>query len=106
MSDTQNDPLESLGPTIQRLRKAAGYSLNALSEESGVAKSMLSRIENNESNPTLNTMWKISQALNMNVDELLRERESRPAIIAHQRPASLPLLISEDGLSLRRSRRV
>ena len=93
-----SQPMESLGPTIQRLRKAAGYSLNAFSEESGVAKSMLSRIENNESNPTLSTMWRISQALNRSMEELLRELETRPQVMAYLQPADLPLLVSEDGL--------
>ena len=92
------EALDQLGPTIQRLRKAAGYSLQELSGESGIAKSILSRIENNETNPTLNTMWRISKALNVNIDELLRELENRPSIIAHQLPSQLPLLVSEDGL--------
>ena len=54
------EALETLGPTIQRLRKAEGYSLQDLSGESGIAKSILSRIENNETNPTLSTVWKLS----------------------------------------------
>lgn len=92
------EELESLGPTIQRLRKAAGYTLQDLSGESGVAKSILSRIENNETNPTLSTVWRLSQALNTNLDELLQEFNERPAILAHHTSARLPLLISEDEL--------
>jgi transcriptional regulator with XRE-family HTH domain len=90
--------LENLGPTIQRLRRAAGYTLNAFAEQSGVAKSLLSRIENNESNPTLHTLQRISTALNKSLDELLRELEDRPAFLAHLHPPDLPVLTSEDGL--------
>ena len=90
--------LVALGPTVQRLRKAAGLSLNELSGESGIAKSLLSRIENNETNPTLSTIWRLSQALNTNLDELLRELEERPAFIAQHRAPQLPTLTSEDGL--------
>ncbi|OYX13848.1 MAG: XRE family transcriptional regulator, partial [Rhizobiales bacterium 32-66-8] len=37
-----------LGKTIQRLRKAYNLSLSDLSEQSGVAKSIISQIERNE----------------------------------------------------------
>ena len=94
----QSNPLVAFGPTVQRLRKAAGLSLNELSGESGIAKSILSRIENNETNPTLNTIWRLSQALNTNIDELLKNLNTRPALIAHHTSAQLPTLTSEDGL--------
>ena len=97
-AETQSNPLVTFGPTVQRLRKAAGLSLNELSGESGIAKSILSRIENNETNPTLNTIWRLSQALNTNIDELLKDLDTRPALIAHHNSAQLPTLSSEDGL--------
>ncbi|HYF56468.1 MAG TPA: helix-turn-helix transcriptional regulator, partial [Salinarimonas sp.] len=43
----------NLGKTVQRLRKAYNLSLSELSEQSGVAKSIISQIERNETNPTL-----------------------------------------------------
>ena len=46
------DPTPALGKTIQRLRKAYNMSLGELSEQSGVAKSIISQIERNETNPT------------------------------------------------------
>ena len=45
-----------LGRTVQRLRKAYSLSLSELSEQSGVAKSIISQIERNETNPTLATI--------------------------------------------------
>ena len=45
-----------LGRTVQRLRKAYNLSLSELSEQSGVAKSIISQIERNETNPTLSTI--------------------------------------------------
>src|SRR5690606_7035274 len=54
-----------LGKTIQRLRKAYNLSLSELSEQSGVAKSIISQIERNETNPTLATIWRLSQALDI-----------------------------------------
>jgi hypothetical protein len=41
----------NMGKTIQRLRKAYNLSLSELAEQSGVAKSIISQIERNETNP-------------------------------------------------------
>jgi len=48
-----------LGKTVQRLRKAYNLSLSELAEQSGVAKSIISQIERNETNPTLATIWRL-----------------------------------------------
>ena len=66
------DPTPSLGKTIQRLRKAYNMSLGDLSEQSGVAKSIISQIERNETNPTLSTVYRLSRALDTTIDEVLR----------------------------------
>ena len=66
------DPTPALGKTIQRLRKAYNMSLCELSEQSGVAKSIISQIERNETNPTLSTVFRLSQALETSIDEVLK----------------------------------
>lgn len=88
---------EQLGKTISRLRQAYNLSLGELSEQSGVAKSIISQIEKNETNPTLSTIGRLSSALDISVDEILR-CDTRPKFIQHQKPAGTPLLTSEDGL--------
>jgi transcriptional regulator with XRE-family HTH domain len=86
-----------LGKTIQRLRKAYNLSLGELSEQSGVAKSIISQIERNETNPTLATVVRLSRALDTTVDEVLRgERQS--LFIDHQTKSGIPMLESQDGL--------
>ena len=60
-----------LGKTIQRLRKAYNLSLSELAEQSGVAKSIISQIERNETNPTLATIWRLSQALDVSIERVL-----------------------------------
>ncbi|NBR10997.1 MAG: XRE family transcriptional regulator, partial [Alphaproteobacteria bacterium] len=60
-----------LGKTIQRLRKAYHLSLSELAEQSGVAKSIISQIERNETNPTLATIWRLSQALDVSIERVL-----------------------------------
>ena len=46
-----------LGQAVLKLRKGYGLSLADLSQHSGVAKSIISQIERNETNPTLTTIW-------------------------------------------------
>ncbi|MEM7252272.1 MAG: XRE family transcriptional regulator [Pseudomonadota bacterium] len=87
---------EQLGKTIQRLRQAYNLSLNDLAQQSGVAKSIISQIERNETNPTLATIWRLSQALDAGIEEMLRGDE-RPAFLQHQRATDTPLLKSQDG---------
>ena len=101
MSQKKKSKLEEfayLGVTLQRLRKAAGYSLGELSDESGVAKSIISRIEKNETNPTLNTIWRLSQALNTSMEDVLKDLDATPTLIAHHKPNQIPTLTSQDGL--------
>src|SRR6202035_5991707 len=85
-----------LGKTIQRLRKAYNLSLSELSGQSGVAKSIISQIERNETNPTLATIWRLSQALDVSIERFLAASDEEP-FIEETRAAATPILVSEDG---------
>lgn len=85
-----------LGKTVQRLRKAYNLSLSELAEQSGVAKSIISQIERNETNPTLATIWRLSQALDISIDRVLAADTDEPFIEKISRPDT-PILLSDDG---------
>src|SRR5919201_469679 len=85
-----------LGQTVQRLRKAYNLSLSELAEQSGVAKSIISQIERNETNPTLATIWRLSQALDVSIERVLAAADDEPFIERSSR-ADTPILVSEDG---------
>jgi XRE family transcriptional regulator, regulator of sulfur utilization len=85
-----------LGKTVQRLRKAYNLSLSELSEQSGVAKSIISQIERNETNPTLATIWRLSQALDLSIERVLRTADDEPFLEKTSR-GETPILVSEDG---------
>ena len=51
-----------------------------LSERSGVAKSIISQIESNETNPTLSTLRKLARALNAPIKDILW-RGAGPALV-------------------------
>ena len=86
----------ALGQTIQRLRKAYNMSLGDLSEHSGVAKSIISQIERNETNPTIGTVWRLSKALDSSIDEVLKNDDGSNFLDHHQ-GSSIPVLTSQDG---------
>ncbi|MCH7344849.1 XRE family transcriptional regulator [Pelomonas sp. CA6] len=87
-----------VGATLQALRQAQGLSLDELSRRAGVSKSMLSQIERNQANPTVAVVWRLANALRVELSDLLSgERPAAPGIelvAAHATPA----LSSPDGL--------
>ncbi|MGJ8559617.1 MAG: helix-turn-helix domain-containing protein [Litorimonas sp.] len=89
---------EKLGETIARLRKTDQLSLGELSEMSGVAKSMISQIEKNESNPTVATLSRLSQALGTSVEAMFATSPTQTALVQHARVQDIPHITSDDGL--------
>lgn len=85
-----------LGKTVHRMRKAYNLSLSELSEQSGVAKSIISQIERNETNPTLTTIWRLAQALDVSIERVLQAADDDPFIERTSR-GDTPILVSEDG---------
>jgi transcriptional regulator with XRE-family HTH domain len=86
-----------LGRAVQRLRKNFGLSLAELSAQSGVAKSIISQIEHNETNPTLTTIWRLAHALDVSIESMLQGGEDGP-FIEHLGRGATPIFVSDDGL--------
>ncbi len=85
-----------LGKTVLRLRKASSLSLSDLSDRSGVAKSIISQIERNETNPTLATIWRLAQALEVSIERVLQGAEDEP-FLEKSAKTDTPILVSDDG---------
>ena len=60
-----------LATRVKEFRTQKGMSQEVLAEESGLSQRTVQRIENGESNPTGDTIRRISNALNINPDELI-----------------------------------
>ena len=60
-----------LGLRIKELRKQKGMSQEFLAEESGLSLRTIQRIENGGTNPTGESLKRLSNALNVNPDELI-----------------------------------
>lgn len=72
MSDDRLDMLtRGMGLAIRAQRAARGMSLGNLARASGLSKTILSRIEAGEGNPSVETLWRVSQAFDLPLGALL-----------------------------------
>src|SRR5699024_12442109 len=63
-----------IGEKIKTLRQEQNLSISELADKAGVAKSYLSSIERNiQTNPSIQFIEKISQVLNVSVNDLINE---------------------------------
>lgn len=60
-----------VGATLASLRDQRRLSLDELSRRAGVSKSMLSQIERSQANPTVAVVWRLANALGVDIAELL-----------------------------------
>lgn len=60
------------GQVLRKIRDYRGITQEELSEKSGVVQDKISKIENNNHNPTLDTIFRILGALNYEI--ILEER--------------------------------
>ena len=83
-----------IGLNIMNLRKQKNMSMDALAKRSGVSKSMLAQIEQEKTNPTVVTVWKIARALDVPVEELLLTKGDYQIEVLRREDA--PLIFSDD----------
>ena len=74
MSIIRGDFLDTMNlivaKNIRRLRKERNLSMEELAKLSGVSKSMLAQVERGDGNPTLSTLWKLSNGMKVPFDAL------------------------------------
>ena len=61
-----------LGKNLKRIRTEKGITQGDIVRILGVSRSFVSNIENGKTNPTLSTISKIANALDVSSDELLK----------------------------------
>ncbi len=66
--------LQNLAKRIKKLREEKNYSLSALAKKAGISKSNLLSIEEGKTNPTINTLWAVANALNVPFGELIEDK--------------------------------
>jgi transcriptional regulator with XRE-family HTH domain len=63
--------LLKLGGAVRRARAARKMSLSALAQKTKLPKSLISEIERNRTNVRLDTLWRLTQALEIDISEAL-----------------------------------
>ncbi len=84
-----------VGVNLRRLRQSRGLSLEKLGRASGVSRAMLSQIELGQSVPTINVLWKISKALEVQMSALLGDQSRSRTVVLPAKQAKL--LTNADG---------
>ncbi|PAD35844.1 helix-turn-helix domain-containing protein [Terribacillus saccharophilus] len=62
-----------IASNLAGLRKSRGLSLDRTAELTGVSKAMLAQIEKGKSNPTVSTLWKIANGLQVSFSYFMKE---------------------------------
>ncbi len=64
------EPVVALGARLKRVRQQAGLSLREVARQLGVSPSFVSQLENGKSQPSVATLYSISQLLDVSIDQL------------------------------------
>ena len=67
----------NLGSRLRKQRTSKGFTLRELSQKAGVSEGFLSQVENNVKAPSLETLFNICEALDINPGDLLNELKNR-----------------------------
>jgi transcriptional regulator with XRE-family HTH domain len=79
---------------LKNLRLQSGMTLIELSRQSGVSKSLLSRIERGQSVPTITTFQKVANALGVRISSLFSDEKEEHSAPVEKGDNSLPAKIS------------
>ena len=79
---------------MKRLREENKLSMDELAKLSGVSKSMLAQIERGDGNPTISTLWKISNGMKVPFDALTVRPKSLYEIV---KPSEIQPLLEDGG---------
>ncbi len=79
-----------LSAKLKKLRKSSNMTLDQLAKKSGVSRSMLSQIERGDANPTIATLFNLSQALGLELTELVGDDEGDKNFIDYIKLGDIP----------------
>lgn len=65
----------AIGREVRRHRQLLGMTMSEVSREAGLSTGMLSKIENGQTSPSLETLRRVATALNVPVTSLFRQYE-------------------------------
>ena len=75
--------IDSVGANCASFRQERGLSLEALARLSGISKGMLVEIEQKRTNPSIATVCRIANGLNVGLAEILYEKPASARVVRH-----------------------
>lgn len=81
MSVNDGAPLATIAAALVRERQRAGLSLAEVARRAGIAKSTLSQLESGVGNPSVQTLWSLSTALQVTFAELVEPPRSPVTLV-------------------------
>lgn len=75
-----------IATNLNELRTERNLTLGQLAKISGISKAMLSDIEKGNGNPTINTIWKIANGLNVPYTRLMEHIEKEATVVRKSEP--------------------
>ena len=95
-----SEPAKSLGAQIRAARTEQGLTLRALAKRADVSPSLLSRVENDKSTPSVSTLYAVAAALGVSLDGVFSGAEdgvTRPSPTASPAAALAAGGLTPDG---------
>ncbi|WP_326795724.1 XRE family transcriptional regulator [Streptomyces sp. NBC_01808] len=83
-------PLDAIAASLQRERRRTGLTLTELARRAGIAKSTLSQLESGTGNPSVETLWALSVALDVPFSRLVEPPRPRVQVIRRGEGPSVP----------------
>ena len=80
-SPSSGAPLAVIAASLRRERERVGLSLTELARQAGIAKSTLSQLESATGNPSVETLWALSVALDIPFARLVEPPRPRVQVI-------------------------
>lgn len=97
-TETGGTPVDGINKVmannLKDLREQRKLSLDSVAELTGVSKSMLGQIERGESNPTIQTVWKIANGLKISLTSLIDTPHPDTKVV---RRATMDPVLGSDG---------
>jgi transcriptional regulator with XRE-family HTH domain len=87
----------NIGNRIKILRINQKRTLQEIADASGLSKSMISKIENNLTVPSVATLIKVAKSLATDISSLLEENENIDAIITSKQMAKENVTLTDKG---------
>lgn len=100
MEDKTTDKAFNIGDRIRVLRISQKRTLQELADNCGLSKSMISKIENNRTMPSVATLVKISQNLGTTISNLMENDGWTKTIVTTREEAEQKLIITEKGYAI------